>query len=144
MWQKAATQYHVHLVVGAVREDGQGWRNQAWYLAPNGERQLYNKVNLATHERGTFVAGQELPVFTLQFPSASLTVGVQLCREIRFPGQWRTLALKGAEAFIYMTHAVDDAVHRSVWRSHLISRAAENQRWLVASNALTMRNFVPQ
>ena len=39
-----------------------------------------------------------------------------------------------AELFVYMTHLIDDELHRPVWRSHLISRAAENQRWVAAVN----------
>ncbi len=33
-----------------------------------------------------------------------------------------------------MTNAVGDAALRPVWRSHLVSRAAENQRFVLSSN----------
>ncbi|NMP23139.1 carbon-nitrogen hydrolase family protein [Sulfobacillus harzensis] len=141
--QELAVASRCHLFVGAIRQDGQGWRNQAFYLSPGGERWTYNKMNLATHERGYFVPGDELPVFTLSLPSSTLAVGVQLCRELRFPGQWRRLAQQGAELFIYMTHAINDELHRPVWRSHLISRAAENQRWVVATNVAHSAQLCP-
>ena len=80
------------------------------------------------------VPGDDLPLFQVKLPEGILRVGVQLCREIRFPGQCRALAEAGAELFVYMTHAIDDELHRPVWRSHLISRAAENQRWVAATN----------
>jgi predicted amidohydrolase len=63
-------------------------------------------------------------------------VGIQLCREIRFPVQWRYLARGGAEVFAYLTNAVGDesGMQAGVWRSHLVSRAAENQRYVLAAN----------
>lgn len=133
----------LHVFAGACRLDEQGWRNQAYYLAPHGERTVYNKANLATHERGHFVPGDSLPLFHLSLPEGILRVGVQLCREVRFPGQWRVLSESGAELFVYMTHAVNDALHRSVWRSHLISRAAENQRWVAAVNVAHEAQLCP-
>lgn len=91
---------HLHVFVGACRQDDQGWRNQAYYLAPTGERAVYNKANLATHERGHLVPGDRLPLFDLRLPQGTLRVAVQLCRELRFPDQWRVLAEAGAQLFI--------------------------------------------
>lgn len=48
-------------------------------------------------------------------------------------GHWGWGPEAGAELFVYMTHVIDDELHRSVWRSHLISRVAENQRWVAAT-----------
>jgi len=56
-----------------------------------------------------------------------------LC-EIRFPEQWRYLARAGAEVFVYLTNAVGHAPMAPVWRSHLSSRAAENQRFVLGTN----------
>lgn len=61
-------------------------------------------------------------------------VAIQLCRELRYPEQWRHLAGAGAEVFVYMTNAVGDAGLLPVWRSHLVSRAAENQRFVLSAN----------
>ncbi len=131
-----ARKKNLHVFVGACLEDEQGWRNQAYYLAPTGERGVYNKANLATHERGHLIPGDSLPIFHLPLAEGILRVAVQLCRELRFPGQWRVLSEAGAELFVYMTHVIDDELHRPVWRSHLISRAAENQRWVAAVNVV--------
>ncbi|MEU4558670.1 carbon-nitrogen hydrolase family protein [Actinoplanes sp. NPDC023936] len=65
---------------------------------------------------------------------AGAVVAVQLCREIRFPEQWQHLAAAGAQAFVYLTNAANVREVPGVWRSHLISRAAENQRFVVSSN----------
>jgi predicted amidohydrolase len=66
--------------------------------------------------------------------SGRFTAGIQLCREIRFPEQWQHLAAAGAELLVYLTNAANPGEPAGVWRSHLISRAAENQRFLAAAN----------
>src|SRR6185436_856524 len=67
-------------------------------------------------------------------PEGKVSVGVQLCREIRFPEQWQYLATAGAQLFVYLTNAANIREPRNVWRSHLVSRAAENQRFLASAN----------
>ncbi|WP_250006993.1 carbon-nitrogen hydrolase family protein [Actinoplanes sp. M2I2] len=63
-----------------------------------------------------------------------IRAGVQLCREIRFPEQWQYLATAGAQLFVYLTNAANTREVPGVWRSHLVSRAAENQRFLASAN----------
>jgi len=74
----------VHVWVGACRYAAGDWWNMAYGLSPGGERHEYRKANLATAERELFRAGDELPTFAV----AQATVGVQICRELRFPEQW--------------------------------------------------------
>jgi predicted amidohydrolase len=90
-------------------------------------RWTYQKVNLATRERGRLQAGTELAVLPLDLEGGPLTAGVQICREIVFPEQWQHLADAGAQVFLYHTHAANPQVPAGVWRSHLISHAATNQ-----------------
>lgn len=133
----------LHVFAGACRQDEKGWRNQAYYLGPTDQRFVYNKANLAIHERGHMVPGDNLPIFHLRLPDGDLRAGVQLCRELRFPGQWRALAEAGADLIVYMTYAINDELHRPVWRSHLISRAAENQRWVASVNVAHRAQLCP-
>lgn len=124
----------VHLWLGAcVCRDG-NWYNMAFGLTPHGEILEYAKVNLATHERGKFTAGDSLPVFRLNFPPGQVAVGVQVCRELRFPEQWGWLARQGAQVFLHLNNAVGNSQNRTVWRSHLISRAAETGRFVLSAN----------
>jgi predicted amidohydrolase len=131
---EAVKRKHVHLIAGSCMEEEGEWYNAGLYFSPRGERALYRKVNLATGERGHFVAGADLPIFPLHFAEGSVNVGMQLCREIRFPEQWQCLAQRGAELFVYITNAANPEVKPDVWRSHLVSRAAENQRFVLAAN----------
>jgi predicted amidohydrolase len=86
------------------------------------------------HERGRLHPGDHLPTIDISQPDGKVTVGVQLCREIRFPEQWQHLASAGAQLFVYLTNATNTREPAGVWRSHLISRAAENQRFLASAN----------
>jgi predicted amidohydrolase len=91
------------------------------------------------NERGPLVAGSSLPTFAV----AGGVVAVQMCREIRFPEQWQHLASEGAQAFVYLTYAADSRAVPGVWRSHLVSRAAENQRFVVSANVAHPEQFCP-
>ncbi|WP_433789526.1 nitrilase-related carbon-nitrogen hydrolase [Actinoplanes sp. CA-252034] len=82
------------------------------------------------NERGRLEPGDRLPTFDVD----GVTAAVQLCREIRFPEQWQHLASAGAAFFAYLTNAANPREPRGVWRSHLISRAAENQRFVLSAN----------
>ena len=110
------------------------WYNMGVFINFQGEMCRYKKINLATSERGHFSAGSELPVYELNNQNITCRFGIQLCREIRYPEQWKYLAKKGIMFFVYLTNAVGDIKQAPVWRSHLISRAAENQRFVLCAN----------
>lgn len=133
----------VHMVVGSCLWEEQQWWNAALYFAPGGQRFIYRKINLATNERGWMSVGSDLPVFLMNFKRGQIKAGIQLCREIRFPEQWRFLAMQGAEVFLYLTNATSLYAIANVWRSHLISRAAENQRFLVGANVAHNNRHCP-
>ncbi len=123
-----------HVFLGTVQHVEGGWGNLGVYLGPDGSRVVYQKCNLATAERGHMVAGSELPVFEITVGGMQVPVAMQLCREIRYPAQWEALARKGAQVFLYLTNAIGGAEHYPVWRAHIISRAAETQRFVLGSN----------
>jgi predicted amidohydrolase len=129
-----ARQKNVHLFCGSLMPHQGGWCNAAIYLSPGSTRWTYQKVNLATHERGRLKAGAALPTLPLHVNGSALVVGVQICREILFPEQWQYLAEAGAQVFVYLTYAANRDVPAGVWRSHLISHAAANQRFVIAAN----------
>jgi len=133
---RSATDRDLHVLCGSLLAEGDQLYNAALYFGPGGERWVYRKVNLATHERGRLVAGSVLPLLDLpprpHSPAACL--GVQLCRELKFPEQWHVLARRGAQVLAYPTYAANPQIASGVWRSHLISRAGETQRFVLAAN----------
>jgi len=133
----------VHVFCGSLVHENGVWSNAALYISPGGARWTYRKINLAMNERGRLHAGAELPTLALRLNGGTVTVGIQLCREIRFPEQWQHLAGAGAQAFIYLTHAANPTEPPGVWRSHLISRAAENQRFVLAANVTDDHQHCP-
>ena len=140
---QAAQRRGVHLVAGSCLPEGDRWYNAALYFSPRGERAIYRKVNLAYAERPIFQAGDELPLFTMCFAGGEVRVAFQLCRELRFPEQWQYLAHRGADLFLYLTNAANPQEVDGVWRAHLISRAAENQRFVVSSNVAHPHQHCP-
>lgn len=133
----------IHLFCGTLLFEHGAWSNAALYFSPDGTRWTYRKINLAMNERGRLDAGSELSTLPIRLASGPVTLGVQICREIRFPEQWQHLADRGAQAFIYLTHAANPSEPAGVWRSHLISRAAENQRFVLAANVADPRQHCP-
>ncbi|MDC7223124.1 MAG: carbon-nitrogen hydrolase family protein, partial [Spirochaetales bacterium] len=93
-------------------------------------------------ERGIISPGDTLPIFKINIKNIEYSIGMQLCREIRFPEQWKFLASQGADFFLYLTNAVNSESH-NLWRSMLISRAAENQRYIVGCNIAHKKQLCP-
>jgi predicted amidohydrolase len=136
--EQTARQIEVVIWVGVVRKLEEGWVNEATALSA-GARRTYRKCNLATVERDLFVPGSSLPIFD----AGRVRTGVQICRELRFPEQWIGLALAGAELLLHLNHAVGSPDVSEVWRSMLVSRAHETQRWVVSANAAHPQQHSP-
>ncbi|MCF6139253.1 carbon-nitrogen hydrolase family protein [Pseudalkalibacillus berkeleyi] len=132
----------VHLIFGSSLRENEKWINAGIYLSPDGNMEVYRKVNLATHERNAFTAGSQLPIFNMETNQGVVRFGIQLCREIRFPEQWKFLSMEGAQFIAYLTNVISvDSL--PVWKSHLISRAAENQRFILGSNVADLNQGCP-
>ena len=124
----------IHLWVGSLIRDGMAWYNAAFGFTPSGGAFQYRKINLAHHERGILTPGSDLPVFELEMPGGVVKVGVQICRELRYPEQWGWLARQGVQVFLHLNNAVNNPKYLPVWRSHLVSHAASNQRYVISAN----------
>lgn len=139
----AATARGVHLVCGSLLHEVGQWWNAGMYFAPGQKWWTYRKINLAMHERGLLSAGSQLTTVDMELPTGRVRTGVQLCREIRFPEQWHCLARAGAQLLLYLTYAANPAEPAGVWRAHLISRAAETQRYVVDANVADPSQHCP-
>jgi predicted amidohydrolase len=133
----------IHLWVGSLIRDGNEWYNAALGFTPNGGAFQYRKINLAHHERGILTPGSDLPIFELEIPDGIVKVGVQICRELRYPEQWGWLARLGAQVILHLNNAVKDQRSLSIWRSHLVSHAASNQRYVISVNNAALEQTSP-
>lgn len=136
-----ACELGVHVLCGSLLPEPGGWSNAAIYLGPAGQRWTYRKENLANHERGRLTPGASLPLLRLKQPPVD--IGVQLCRELKYPEQWHVLARSGARLLAYLTYAANPQIAAGVWRSHLISRAAETGRFVLAANVASPDQHCP-
>ncbi|GGN76489.1 hypothetical protein GCM10010112_48670 [Actinoplanes lobatus] len=125
-----ARERKAHVFCGSVLPEERGWSNAALHLSPDRPPHVYRKINLAMNERDRMTAGDRLETTTVH----GVTAAIQLCREIRFPEQWQHLAAAGARFLVYLTNATNPREPDGVWRSHLVSRAAENQRFVLSAN----------
>lgn len=132
--QQVAEQRNVNVWVGACMNVDGKWFNTAHGFTSDGNSHVYRKINLANQERGTFSTGNHLPVFEINTPDGKVTIGIQICRELRFPEQWGWLARCGAQVILHLNNAVGEDRFQSVWKSHLVSRAAETQRFILSAN----------
>ena len=121
-------------MIGAcIQEDGT-WFNATFYMGPNREIWRYDKINLARSERDAFTPGNCLPVHDIMVDGEPVRLGIQMCREVRYPEQWRVLAMQGAQVIGYVNNAVGGRDGHDLWRCHVVSRAAETQRFIVGAN----------
>jgi predicted amidohydrolase len=132
--KQEAERRKINIWVGAcINIDGE-WFNTAQGFSADGESYIYHKINLANHERGVFSTGNHLPIFELNTSEGKVKVGVQICRELRYPEQWGWLARCGAQIILHLNNAIGSDLFQPVWKSHLVSRAAETQRFILSAN----------
>jgi predicted amidohydrolase len=90
----------------------------------------YRKTHPFKREKQYFTSGDSIHPISL--PKRELTIGLEICYELRFPEVSRKLALMGAD--ILVTIAEFPSPRRNIWRSLAIARAIENQIPHIACN----------
>lgn len=141
--QQVAERRKINVWVGVCMNVDGKWFNTAHGFTADGKIHIYRKINLANQERGAFLAGNNLPVIEVNTPDGNVIVGIQICRELRFPEQWGWLARCGAQVILHLNNAVGDDRFQSVWKSHLVSRAAETQRFVLSANNAAKKQGSP-
>jgi len=111
-------------------DDGFG-RNLAVVASPEGHvAARYEKIHPFGYGAETegFRGGREVVVFD----AGEVRIAPFICYDLRFPEVWRLAALAGAEVFTIGANWPD--ARQSHWRALCISRAIENQAYVVACN----------
>lgn len=126
----------VYVVIGMIEKDGLGgdWRyyNASVLIGPTGVLGKYRKTHLPYMGADRFVKKGDLPYRVIDTPIGKIGLGI--CYDLRFPEQWRTLALKGAEILINSTNVYREAeVHKNLMGP---TRALENRIFLITCNRI--------
>jgi predicted amidohydrolase len=124
----AAVRNECNCLFGSATYWDGDWYNSVVVQSRLGPRHFYHKTNLYAPGLRYFRPGNELPVFTID----GVTFGIQTCREIFFPEQWKVLKKKGAEIIFHINNAIKRI--DSPWNHLLISRAIENQSFVCSVN----------
>jgi predicted amidohydrolase len=90
----------------------------------------YRKTHPFKREKQYFSAGDS--IIPVRLPKRKLTIGLQICYELRFPEVARKLALMGSDILITIAEFPSPRGH--TWRSLAIARAIENQIPHIACN----------
>lgn len=129
----------IHVVIGsAARRTERGpVHNSALVFGPQGYIGAYDKVHLGNlvfddgrryDETQFFTAGTEIPVFTTSIG----VLGIQICRDNRYPEMSRAQTLQGADVIINIT--APDPAATKFWEAATYVRATENQIWYVMAS----------
>lgn len=103
------------------------WYNSA-VIVSKSETKYYFKNNLATLDRKHFKQGNKLDIYE----ENGVRFGIQMCRELVFPEQWKSLKKQKAQVVFHLNNAIKPG---DFIRNHLvISRAFENQYFVCSVN----------
>jgi len=134
---------HMTIVIGTHLSLAGGWTNSALVVRSDGRIvSRYDKAHLYGLDVEFYRAGRERPAVVAV---KGVRVGLQICFDIRFPEPFRLLSTEGAQVIFVPSH-----IHgpTEMWKgpvitSHVSSRAAENQRFVVFANAAGRHQNVP-
>lgn len=120
-------------------------RTSSIVFSPAGEQtHRYDKIHLfdvdvedahgSYRESETIEPGTDVTLAKIDFEGgASVTVGLSVCYDLRFPELYRELTKQGADVFV-VPAAFTWETGKAHWESLLRARAIENQCFVVAAN----------
>lgn len=132
-----AMRHELYVHLGSfVERDGESLFNTAALLSPQGDVVVrYRKVHLFGRDEARIMTpGQALAVA----PLADLNLGLATCYDLRFPELFRSIIDAGATATAVA--AAWPAARAEHWRLFTITRAVEEQMYVVACNAVGTQN----
>jgi predicted amidohydrolase len=130
----------VERVDGTVSGGSPAFRNTSVLVDPHGNlAHRYSKLHVFGYkslEADLLTPGTSLPVAATPFGQMAGTT----CYDLRFPGLWSELSVRGAE--IVIVPAAWPAARREHWRLLTSARAVEHQVFVLACNAAGVQEGV--
>lgn len=96
------------------------WYNSVVVIQSAGLTQAHHKIELSELDSRHFVPGERVSALDV----GPTRIGIQVCRELLFPGAWMQLAAAGAQIVFHVNNAIKP--YDDVWEHVLIARAIEN------------------
>jgi predicted amidohydrolase len=140
--RKTARELGIDLVAGSIAERVTGVEklaNTSVHVDPEGEiKAVYRKVHMfdveidGRHycESDVEQAGEEI---VSSVTTGGVELGLAICYDLRFPEQFRILAVRGARVIV-LPSAFTLPTTRDHWETLLRARAIENQTFVIAAN----------
>lgn len=140
--QDYAKQHHVHILIGSIRAcpetGGDKSYNRSVWVDNTGEiLGYYDKIHLfdvdlpngkTYRESSQFLAGNRLSLLEVRGIGK---IGLSICYDLRFPGLYRALSLKGAD-MLTVPSAFTRETGKAHWEILLRARAIENAAFVFA------------
>jgi predicted amidohydrolase len=123
----------MHLLVGLVAREGEGYTNSVVVLGPEGYLGLFSKVHINRYEEPVgYTRGDSFPTWDLKLNGITVRIGVMICYDREVPEVARLLALQGIDLLFNPLACTCPAeeIHRALIRV----RAFENELCLVMVN----------
>jgi 5-aminopentanamidase len=135
---KIAAKAGLHLAVGTVVAENDGYYDSQVLFSPTGDRlSTYHKVHLFSAERDTYQAGDTPMVVDTGLGR----IGMTICYDMIFGDYFRCLAEKGADIIINSTDWIGDNYQSQTWgwsgvttQGMAATRALENGVFVAMSN----------
>lgn len=127
---KNAKEKNTFIAASIIAEDNGQYFNRLLFVSPDGSFHHYNKKHLFTmgDENNHYTAGKDKVIVECK----GFNICLQICYDLRFPVFVRNL--ENYDAILYVANW--PAVRDFAWRSLLISRAIENQSYVIACNRI--------
>lgn len=130
--QKLAKKYNIHIIGGSIAKKSDKHVTNTMFIVDNNGQLIheYSKLHLfkLMNEHHYLTAGKEKGLFDL---GGMKSAGV-ICYDIRFPEWIRAHTTMGAEVLFVVAEWPMPRLHH--WKTLLLSRAIENQCYVVACN----------
>ncbi|HEX6601784.1 MAG TPA: carbon-nitrogen hydrolase family protein [Solirubrobacterales bacterium] len=134
----------IHLLAGSISErgpEGEKASNTSVLIGPDGEDlAVYRKIHMfdvdvggvSYRESETEEPGEEIVSTAIEAGQPSVTLGMTVCYDLRFPELYRILAVRGATV-ITVPSAFTHETGKHHWEILLRARAIENQAFVIAA-----------
>ncbi len=140
--RKLAEKTQMYIVAGTIINEDSRYFNQAIVFMPDGKTETYSKRALWGWDTENFSQGGESGIVKID----SLSVGIRICFEVRFPEYFRELYIHQTDLNLVLLYDVseeDDADRYNMIKGHIQTRAVENICPVLACNACSAFQTAP-